>query len=148
MEFLVIPIAWQAQPSDFNQLSWVGDTFASLLQLGLVLAAVLALAFVVLRLLLPRIFGVSSANSGPFEVLARYSLEPRKNLYIIKVGKEMFLIGSSESNIHFLTVLNAAEIGPQLESIRSKSARPQDFGGILKSLQKFQRPKAAPGDKQ
>lgn len=139
--------AAQTETPDLGQLSYVSSQFASLLQLALILAAVLALAYVVLRVLLPKFFGVSPAASGPIEILSRHVLEPKKSLYIVKVGGEMFLIASSESNIQFLTALNAGDLGPQIERYRTAGGSPGDFSGILKGLQRFQKPKAVRGGK-
>lgn len=79
----------------------------------LVLAGILVLVYVTLRLGLPRMLGMRTPTGGPIQVVTRYPLEPKHTLYLIKAGSQVFLIGTSESQVQFLTsisVENAAEI--------------------------------------
>lgn len=69
---------------------------AFLVQSALVLIAVCALAWLVLRFGLRRLYA-PSANGSPIRVIARAALEPRRNLYIIEVGGKTLLVGSTES---------------------------------------------------
>jgi flagellar protein FliO/FliZ len=75
-------------------------------KLILVLAAILVVAAVGLRWWLPRMAGVRSLSSGPIRIAARYPLEPRKNLYIVRAGSDYFLVGTSESGVHYLSALD------------------------------------------
>ena len=141
LEHLVSVFVWQTPPPDATQFSWVERLADVVASAGLRTCRGPGARFRCPADSSSELFGVSAANSGPVEVLARYTLEPRKNLYIVKVGTEMFLIASSESNIHFLTALNAADLGPHIENMRSLPTGSRDIGGILKGLQRFQRPK-------
>jgi flagellar biosynthetic protein FliO len=118
------------------ELGWVSSEFSMLLQLAFVLAAILALAYVVLRVLVPRLLGVNPTGAGPIAVVARYPLEPRRNLYIVQVGAEMFLIGTSENSIQFLTSLDADKLGPRLEAATPSTRGVGEFSRFLSGFRK------------
>ena len=101
--------------ADVDNIAWVSSQFTGLLQFIFLLAAILILAYVALRFGLPKILGLGSVQSGPIGVVARYALEPRRNLYIVHVGTEYFLIGTSETNIRYLTQLDANKLEPTLD---------------------------------
>ena len=123
-----------------EEIGWVANEFASLFQLVLILAGILILAYVVLRFALPRIYGVEQLRSGPMTVVARYSLEPRKNLYIVQIGKEYFLVGTSETNVQFLTSLESSKL--EMALAQSNLQRPErtEFGRLLRGWKKSQKP--------
>src|SRR6516225_11854691 len=75
----------------------------------LVLGAILILAFVVVRFWIPRLAGFRTLSSEHIEVLARYSLEPRKTLYVVRAGKAMILLASSEQAVQFMTALDPGD---------------------------------------
>jgi flagellar biogenesis protein FliO len=127
----------QAPP---EEIGWVANELTSLLQLVLVLVGVLILAYVVLRFAIPRIYGVGQWHSGPMTVVARYSLEPRKNLYIVQVGKEFFLVGTSETNVQFLTSLESAKLEVALAQSNLQTPERTDFSQLLRSWKKSRKP--------
>ena len=82
-------------------------------KLLLVLGGVLLLAYVSLRFWLPKFSGLRAAPSGPIQVVGRLALEPKKTLFVVKTGPDFFLIGTSESEIHYLTALDAEALAAQ-----------------------------------
>src|SRR5262245_13666980 len=84
-----------------------------------ILAAVLLLAYVAVRHWLPRLTGFKNLESSPIQVLARTPLEPKKNLYLVKVGPEVLLVGTSEDHLHFLKALDQESVGPLIASLPS-----------------------------
>jgi flagellar biogenesis protein FliO len=107
-----------------------------------ILALVVGLAYVVLRKGLPRMAGVGKGQSGLIGIAASYTLEPRKNLYVIQVGPDYYLVGTTEAGMHYLTALDAAHV----EEARSHSEKAG--GGELSAFRKaFQRTKFAGGEK-
>jgi flagellar biosynthetic protein FliO len=90
------------------------------LKLVLVLGLILALAFLVLRIGLPGIARVRKLPPGAIQVAAQYPLEPKKNLYVIRVGQEYFLLGTTESGMHYLTTLDQDPI----EAAAAQAATP------------------------
>jgi flagellar protein FliO/FliZ len=102
--------------------------------LGLI--GVLILAYLTLRAGLPWMFGMRNQAKGPINVVARYTLEPKKVLYLVKAGSQVFLLGTAENQIEYLTTVaeeNAAEI---LRSA-SKAEVPQtDFRRLLQRFHK------------
>jgi flagellar biogenesis protein FliO len=75
------------------------------------LAGVLLLAVVVLRHLLPRFLGRAQEAQGPFRMVARYQLEPRKTLYMVEAGNQLLLLGTSETEIRYLATLPPGAAG-------------------------------------
>ncbi len=102
----------------------------------LALGGVLVLAYVTLRVGLPRMFGMHISASGPIRVVARYPLEPKKTLYLVKTGTQVFLIGTSESQVQYLTAVAPENAVEMLESARAEEAPRKAFP----SLTWFRRP--------
>ena len=75
----------------------------------LILAAILILAFVAVRFWIPRLAVFKTLGSEHIEVFARYSLEPRKTLYVVRAGKAMILLASSEQGVQFMTALEPGD---------------------------------------
>ena len=74
------------------------------------LAAVIVLAVIVLKFLLPR-FGFAQRNKYKMiELENRFALEPKKHLYLVRVAKRHFLLGSSEHSLSLITELQSNEI--------------------------------------
>jgi flagellar biogenesis protein FliO len=74
-----------------------------------VLAGICLLALVVAKVLLPRLTGLATPASDPIHVFARYPLEPRKTLYLVRTGKTVVLLAASAEAVHFMTTLNAED---------------------------------------
>jgi flagellar biogenesis protein FliO len=121
----------QAVPAVEEQLGSINSQIVQYIEVLIGLMGVLVLAYVTLRVGLPWLFRTRNPGEGPIEVLARYSLEPKKGLYLIKTGSQVFLIGTAENQVGYLTAVsddNAAEIA---RSVRRKEAQPTDFRQLL-----------------
>ena len=92
------------------------------LQVLFVLVLVSALALVVLRVGLPRFAGMRKLVSGAIRVEARYSLEPKKNLYIVRIGPDYYLVGTTESGMQYLTALDAGHVEAALSEAEASSS--------------------------
>ena len=114
--------------------SVTGQTL-DLVRVVFILCAVLLLAYVAVRHWLPRLTGLKSLESSPIQVLARTPLEPKKNLYLLKVGSEVLLVGTSEDHLHFLKALDPETVSPLIESLPSVSDS-KKFRGFLEDLKK------------
>ena len=123
-----------ASPSE--QIESVTGQILDYVKLLLVLAGILILAYVTIRFWIPKMMGIKTLHSGPIEVSARFPLEPKKNLYIVKIGSEPFLIGTSEERIHFLTALEAEKLEPFLQHAELESEQGRDFGRLLRRLRR------------
>lgn len=78
-------------------------------RLMLVLSGILALAVVAIRFWIPKMAMWKQSATGPLEVCARLSLEPRRTLYIVKAAGSYILLASSEAGVQHLSALNASE---------------------------------------
>lgn len=133
----MITLAWlQAAPTTPDPLAGINTPMIEYVEVMLVLGGVLALAYVTLRFGLPHFFGLRASANGPIQTVARYPLEPKKTLYLVKVGSQMFLVGTSEAQVEYLTAVspeNAAEI---LESSQVEQSQRKDFRHVLNWVHK------------
>ena len=75
----------------------------------LVLIGICLLALVVVKILLPRLTGFAKSATNHIQVFARYPLEPRKTLYLVRTGKTVVLLAASAEAVHFMTTLNSED---------------------------------------
>jgi flagellar protein FliO/FliZ len=127
-------------PGPTDQLTSINSQVVQYIGVLLALGGVLLLAYVLLRVGLPRLFGMRTSSGGPIQVVARYPLEPKKTLYLLRIGTQVFLIGTSESQVQFLTSLAADNLGDVFQPREAKEVPPEvppkDFRQILGWFQK------------
>ena len=78
-----------------------------LVQTIFALALVCGLAYVIFRVILPRL-AVSYSSNNMVRVVDRIGLEARKSLYVIEVAGKWMLVASSENGVQFIAELDAA----------------------------------------
>jgi flagellar biogenesis protein FliO len=88
-----------------DQLGSINSQIFQYIEVLLALGGVLVLAYILLRIGLPRVFGIRNTGRGPIEILSRFVLEPKSTLYLVKTGSQVFLIASSEKGISYLTAI-------------------------------------------
>jgi flagellar protein FliO/FliZ len=101
-----------------------------LLQMILVLLAVCALAYVVLRWGLRRFQRATSSPPAGMRVVERLGLEPRRALYLIEVGRRFFLVGTSEGALVLLGEVDA-ETAAEVERRRPSGPPRLSFRDVL-----------------
>lgn len=74
-----------------------------------VLVGVCLLALVVVKVLLPRLTGFSASAQDHIHIFARYPLEPKKTLYLVKTGKVVVVLATSGDAVHFMTTMNSED---------------------------------------
>ena len=121
--------------SPAEELGSVTGQALDLVRVLFILCAVLLLAYVAVRYWMPRLAGLKNPESSPIQVLARTPLEPKKNLYLLKVGSEVLLVGTSEDHLHFLKALDPETVTPLIESLPSVSD-PKKFRSLFEELKK------------
>jgi flagellar biogenesis protein FliO len=89
------------------------------LQVVAALGIVLLVAWLVLRFGLSRLKTFRTPASGIIEVIARYPLESRKTLYLVRAGSSTMLIASSESQVHYLSQVDAATAQPVTDTAQN-----------------------------
>lgn len=81
------------------------------LNMLLMLLIVCVGAVVVLRFVLPRTMGNKKWNKeGHFELIARYGLDMRRALYLVRVGKKFFVLGGAEQGLHLLSEVSKDDL--------------------------------------
>lgn len=124
-----------ANPAE--ELGSVTGQALQLVRVLFILAAVALLAYVAVRHWLPRVMGLRNLEAGPIQILARTPLEPKKNLYLLKVGSEILLVGTSEDQLHLLKALDPANARPFLESLPTTAAPDaRKFQDVLQELKR------------
>lgn len=81
-----------------------------LLRTLLVLAAVCALAYAILRWGLRRFVPSTTPRATDLEVIERLGVAPKQSLLLVRAGSRHLLIGSSEAGLQHLAELSADEL--------------------------------------
>lgn len=87
-----------------NSLNFIG----MLLQTFIALLAVCGLAYLIFRVVLPRLQLVQNTN-GIVRVVERINLDARRSLFVVEVAGKWLLIGTSENNVNLVSELNESE---------------------------------------
>jgi flagellar biogenesis protein FliO len=117
--------------SPVDQVVAINSQIVQYLAVLVAMIGVLVLAYVTLRIGLPRLFGMHTSDTGPIRVLARYPLEPKKTLYLVEAGREAFLLASSDNGITFLTAVAAENVAEMSASKAAEKATRKDFRQML-----------------
>ena len=81
------------------------------LKVLLAMILVCGAAFAVIKYLLPRTHYARRAKDSQIEIVERLTLEPKKNLYILKIARKSVLVGTSETSIQPLLEWEERERG-------------------------------------
>ena len=71
----------------------------------LAMIVVCVTAYFGIKYLLPKASFIKKSHQSEIEILERFPLEPRKNLYLLKVDNRRVLIGTTENSINSLLEL-------------------------------------------
>ena len=118
----------------------VGSTtvgFFDYIRVLLIFAAIALMAYVTARHWLPKALRLQQPQSGDLAVLARYSLEPRRTLWVVKAGTAVMLVGTSEAGMQLLSALDPKDFPSSEASGAQASGAPDSslFSKIFKSKQ-------------
>jgi flagellar biogenesis protein FliO len=119
-----------------DQLVAINSQIVQYVAVLLALAGVLVLAYVTLKIGLPRIFGMTPSAHGPMRVLARFPLEPRKTLYLMEMGSQVFLLASSDNNVTYLTAVDPENVAQIIANERARTPARKEFRQLLTWLQR------------
>jgi len=122
---------WQALSTTADPLPPSHSGFLEVFEVLFILAGVLLLAYVLLRLGLPRMFGMPGSGTGPIQIVARQALEPRKTLYLVNVGSQVFLVGTADNQVQYLTVIDEENASAVLSTRSPEPVRAKDFRQVL-----------------
>jgi flagellar biogenesis protein FliO len=100
----------------------------------LVLAGICLLALVAVKVLLPRLTSFTKPASNHIQVFARYPLEPRKTLYLVRTGKTVILLAASAEAVHFMTTLNSEDFEEITAPAQSDATSGSAFQRIVRAF--------------
>lgn len=127
----------QTATTPVDPVATINTPIAEYIQVLLVLGGVLALAYALLKFGLPRFFQQRVHADGPIQMVARYPLEPKKSIYLIRVGSQVFLLGTSEGQVEYLTGVEPENAARILESNRRRQElQRKDFRRVLDWVRK------------
>jgi flagellar biogenesis protein FliO len=122
--------------SPVDQLVAINSQIVQYIAVLLALAGVLVLAYVTLKIGLPRLFGMNPSASGPIRVLARFPLEPRKTLFLMEMGSQVFLLASCDNSVTYLTAVDPENVAQITANERAKVPVRKEFRQLLAWLQR------------
>lgn len=99
-----------------------------LLQTALALAFVCGLAYVIFRVILPRLATNYGGNSM-IRIVDRAGLEARKTLYIIEVAGKWLLVSASEEGVQLVSELDP-KTAKEMEDARAASGEATKFSAV------------------
>jgi flagellar biogenesis protein FliO len=117
------------------EVSAINSQILDIVKTVIVLVGVLLLAIATIRYLLPRFAGFAGKSGGPIQLIARYPLEPRKSLYIVKTGSRFLVLGTADSSVHLITSLDPEDIEPFLTEPELPAPN-KDFSKLLRGFRK------------
>ncbi len=76
---------------------------------------ILLILIVVMGFVLMRYLGHSAKARGRgsgahFELISWFRLEPKKTVYLLKIGKRIFAVGSGDSQLNLLAEIDASDL--------------------------------------
>ena len=105
-----------------------------LIQTIFALALVCGLAYLIFRVLLPRLtIGSAAGANNMVRVVDRIGLEARKSLYVVEVAGRWLLVAVSESGVQLVSELDA-DAAREAEQEILQNRKPVQIGTLGKSF--------------
>jgi flagellar biogenesis protein FliO len=134
---MIAPILLLQAGGDGYQIGSARTELFLYLKLMVVLGVIIAAAFMLVHFALPRLAAGRTPGACAIRVAARLTLEPKKTLYVVRVGAEYFLVGASESGMQYLTTLDPERIEAALKA----GAPPErEFPAVMQAFRRRKGP--------
>lgn len=130
---MVFAILLQAGPAE--QVGAMNSQLFEYIRALFVFGGILLLAYVAVRHWAPKLAEARGPASGAIQVMARATLDGRKTLYVVKTGADFFLIGASETDLHYLATLDASTMQSAIDSAPAPGAN-SPFSLLLRAARK------------
>jgi len=101
-------------PQNLSGLEGSVDFTWMFVKVIIVLAFVCVVAFAVIKYVIPKASFVKRGQDSQIELVERFALEPRKSLYILKVGTRFLLVGTSENSLSPLMELGRKDLSREI----------------------------------
>ena len=116
----------------------LGSLWEDYVKTMVILIGICLLAFGALKFFRPRLFANTGSFSGAIRILSRQTLEPRKNLYVVRAGNTTMLIATSGESVHFMTELEQTDFPEkQPQPIQANVPTP---ASVFRRFTNFERP--------
>jgi flagellar biogenesis protein FliO len=106
-----------------------GQGYGELLVMSLGLVAVIGILAMVAVKVMGR-GGLGRRRGDLLEVIARQPLEPRRSLYVVRAGRRMLLVGTSELGVTMLTELEGADAGEAVDGVDGSGGKASESAGF------------------
>ncbi len=116
-------VGWQTtgEPLPPGDGGFLWALFQTLVMLGIVCAV----AYVTLRVLLPKLGGLGwHRTGGLIHIVDALPLDPRRTLYVIEIKGKYLLVGASEAGLQVMETLDAAVVEQALAAARESTPQP------------------------
>ena len=120
MSFFLLLVETQPIPNFLSSDSSTLDYSWLVIKVMAVMVLVCIGAVLVIKYLLPRTHFARRAKDSRIEVIERFALEPKKNLYVLKVDYKLILIGTTENSLSSLLELGDSEQNQDAPEPKSK----------------------------
>lgn len=107
----------------------------NIIRMVLILAAVIAVIYVIFYFLKKSSAG-KSTDRTLINILGSQSLSSNRNLHLVKIGEQIFLIGSSENSVNLISEISDRESidALMLEVSSEGTVEKKSFAGVLNSI--------------
>ncbi len=115
--FLILAQLAESQSAISQDLSGLGSGYNfTYLFVKVVIAMIVVClgAIAAIKYLFPRVHFIKKQQDSRIEILERFTLEPKKNLYLIQVGTKTALIGVTENSMQPLVEIDTKELKSSL----------------------------------
>ena len=128
-------INWVESPAGKSQKkSWLGNTLAAFLKMILVLAIVLAIIWIIFKLLQKSTGGGGSDDDQFLRRVAHITVAPGKSVQVVTLVDRAFLIGVADDSINLIAELDDDEMINAMNLYadqHSATSRPRNFSEVL-----------------
>ncbi|HEX4167440.1 MAG TPA: flagellar biosynthetic protein FliO [Bryobacteraceae bacterium] len=104
----------------------------------LILGGISILALLAIKVGIPKMRRIASSPSANLQIVERHPLEPRKILYLVRTGKKMVLLATSNDAVHFMTTLDPIDFEESAPPPRTDRDNMSAFARIANTLKNRQ----------
>ncbi len=98
-----------------------------------ILAGICLAGFIAVKRLIPKLNSLVMPASEKIKMIAKFPLETRKTLYLIRAGKSVFLLAASSDTVQFMTALDPCDFEESVSKDQKNAATDSLFRQTTKT---------------